>query len=964
MKEQKPVIILFTILITLFVVSTAFSGPNVFSSKTSPPFSSTYPQVEQSSNGIHQQLSGPAGNFSTGLRMSERNFARQLNFLQQQSHSSVLASAYGPSYAGYNYSVTFNVVNQIPNVSWSLFIYNDLASEIPALPLYDTLYHVNAGLIYSKSTTSSSITVSLAAGTYFYYAGPSSTLLGVYEINVTGTQSTTVTLPTFYTATFNEKGLVSGLTWAITASASQPNGKAAILYQSSSSSSISAYLPNGLYSLGYSIGSAFIESSPFAISTGGVTEQITIPSLTQVTFQESGLPLGTSWGLFAFGISSAASSVLYINLSMSSSSMALLPEGTYYLTYSAYGVSLGSSKTLCVDATSSTVSVRFPPMYLVKFTETGLSSGFSWNVEVGNNTLSAESSTYTSTINMHLPEGSYYYGAGEDGSYIVSGSFNVTGNGTAEGITFPTVHQVVIRESGLHSGFEWSLSVMSSSFSAFSNQTTASSFTIYLPNGQFNYTYSESLSSFYLFGFTLSEDVTSSGYSFNVTGSSLGVSLEFPMLSTVTFSQAGLKTSRTWGIDVFNENLTGFSESYANRTLSSYSMVAYLFNGTFTYSAVVGGAYFSSNSTFNVTGTSMSESVHFPQLYTVIFAVAGLPTCATTTIDVYPENSSLPLGYTNSTESSSITAYLPNGTYAYTIYLSNGAMLSSTFTVSGKSETVTVSLSATYAVTFSETGLPTGTLWSVDLNGSYNSSTSSSLEFLEFNGTYDFSVYASGFTANVSSGNVSITGAPEYVYVAFTQTSNVTWGITFNETGLPAGYEWNISIQEITAFVDIFNGSTLTSSSFTFEEPNGTYEYSVNASGYIASPAMGNVTVNGANEYVSIQFSKIIYFTGTLSPSNASLYIDGQLIPTVGGVFNVTLTAGQTYEIEVTSPGYKPYYVNESVSATTHFSSLSVKLSKVAPPAPLSSTYVPIIVVVVIVLIGAVAAFAMRARRR
>ena len=42
-----------------------------------------------------------------------------------------------------------------------------------------------------------------------------------------------------------------------------------------------------------------------------------------------------------------------------------------------------------------------------------------------------------------------------------------------------------------------------------------------------------------------------------------------------------------------------------------------------------------------------------------------------------------------------------------------------------------------------------------------------------------------------------------------------------------------------------------------------------------------------------------------ISPTDASLFIDGQQIATTNGTYNVTLKIGQTYRTEVTSPGYE-----------------------------------------------------------
>jgi hypothetical protein len=75
----------------------------------------------------------------------------------------------------------------------------------------------------------------------------------------------------------------------------------------------------------------------------------------------------------------------------------------------------------------------------------------------------------------------------------------------------------------------------------------------------------------------------------------------------------------------------------------------------------------------------------------------------------------------------------------------------------------------TYPVTFSESGLATGTQWSVTLNGIVNTSTTTSMEFSEPNGTYAFSVTpVSGYSTSISAGNISVSGtSPAPISVTF-----------------------------------------------------------------------------------------------------------------------------------------------------------------------------------------------------
>ena len=98
----------------------------------------------------------------------------------------------------------------------------------------------------------------------------------------------------------------------------------------------------------------------------------------------------------------------------------------------------------------------------------------------------------------------------------------------------------------------------------------------------------------------------------------------------------------------------------------------------------------------------------------------------------------------------------------------------------------------TYSVTFHESGLPTGTEWTVAVNGSSQSASTEQLSFDERNGTYSYSVGAvSGYVASPYSGSITVSGTNESVSVVFTP---VRFDVTFMEAGLPVGFNWSVSL--------------------------------------------------------------------------------------------------------------------------------------------------------------------------
>ncbi len=149
----------------------------------------------------------------------------------------------------------------------------------------------------------------------------------------------------------------------------------------------------------------------------------------------------------------------------------------------------------------------------------------------------------------------------------------------------------------------------------------------------------------------------------------------------------------------------------------------------------------------------------------------------------------------------------------------------------------------TFPVVFSETGLPGGTNWSVDL-GTPSNTTGTNLTLTLPNGTYAFRVgLVSGYHVASAQGKVTVSGATN-VTLTFVRT---LYTVTF--TGYGNSSRWFVSVNGVS------NASTALNT-VTFALPNGTsYAYVVSApSGYDASPSKGTFTVHNASVSLSITF--------------------------------------------------------------------------------------------------------------
>ena len=230
--------------------------------------------------------------------------------------------------------------------------------------------------------------------------------------------------------------------------------------------------------------------------------------------------------------------------------------------------------------------------------------------------------------------------------------------------------------------------------------------------------------------------------------------------------------------------------------------------------------------------------------YHVTFTETGLPSSTSWSVTL--------AGSTQSSHTSTIVFTKSNGTYTYGVTASGytATPASGSISVSGANLSQSLAFSApiTYNVTFTETGLPSGTSWSATLAGSTLSSTTSSIVFQEASGTYAFTVQASGYTASPGSGSVTVAGADQSQAITFTAVPSGSYDVTFTESGLPSGTNWSVTL----------NGTSQssTTSSIVFTIGNGSWSFSVGAiTGYTASPPSGTVAVSGAPVTRTITFT-------------------------------------------------------------------------------------------------------------
>jgi YVTN family beta-propeller protein len=247
-------------------------------------------------------------------------------------------------------------------------------------------------------------------------------------------------------------------------------------------------------------------------------------------------------------------------------------------------------------------------------------------------------------------------------------------------------------------------------------------------------------------------------------------------------------------------------------------------------------------------------------------------------------------------------------------------------------------IAETYPVTFTESGLPSGTTWNVSVPGGPTGSSDGTTISLDLpNGSYQFEPKSSNTKYEATNGSFSISGAGLEKSVTF---SLVTYTVKFEETGLPGGKEWNVTLSG--------SRKNSTTSSLSYTEPNGSYTYSVatlpnnTESVYQPSPAEGDLNVSGASKTVTITFKLVPLYlvtfketgllpglnwsvtSGGTTHNNTTAAVKNPLASTgtvtfleANGSINFTFLAPHGYGVAKVSGVRKPTYSTGTVLGST-----------------------------------------------
>ncbi|MCI4348739.1 MAG: YncE family protein [Thermoplasmata archaeon] len=357
----------------------------------------------------------------------------------------------------------------------------------------------------------------------------------------------------------------------------------------------------------------------------------------------------------------------------------------------------------------------------------------------------------------------------------------------------------------------------------------------------------------------------------------------------VLFSESGLPGGTSWTFSYSGTSAYGPTNVSVASTMSSF--LTRLPNGSyaFTINPVANFLASPARGSFNVAGAAVTVAITFSELFPVTFREMGLAAGTDWSVRFN--------GTSNHSTTNSIGFTATNGSYPYvlgTLSGYRGAPSAGTVVVIGAPRTVSITFNATYAITFTETGLASGTNWSVTVGGSTSFSLTTSIALVEVNGTYPYTLGAvPGWTTASYAGAVTVSGAAASKVIAWAQS---TYTVTFAETGLPIGTSWSVTLNSVTV-------SGVGDLAFP-GVANGTYTYTVGGiTGFTPSPATGSVKVSGPSSPIAIVFQP------SSSSSTGSTFLglpatEGYAL--VGAIILVVVIAGVALALRGRGPKAPP----------------------------------------------------------
>jgi len=560
-----------------------------------------------------------------------------------------------------------------------------------------------------------------------------------------------------------------------------------------------------------------------------------------VSFVESGLAPGTTWQV-TVGATPYATTSGSITVDFAPGTYGYAPG-----TVAGYAPIAPSTFTAGDSATPLTVPIAYDLLYGVTFSEEGLPSGLTWSVTFDGTPLSLVTDGGVDELTFaSVPNGSYAYSIGglsgwSQATLAYAGTLTIAGGAVSELLDYTqVVYSVSFEEQGLPSGLDWTVTFNGNPESVTTLAGATSETFPSVPNGTYSYSVAGT-PGWHQASFAYTGTIV-------VTGADvLEVAHYVEVTYAVSFSESGLPASLTWSV-TFDGSTLSLTTVGSTDTLSFAAEP----NGSYAYSiATVSGwqqATIASAGTEVVNGAPVAPTLSYTQVvYSVKVYETGLPAGLTWSLTFDGVTNSLT---TNGAKDLLTFASEPNGTYSYHVATVSGwreftLPPSGSLPINGAPLTRTlVYHQVLYTVNVVEHHLPAATSWKVTIGATSVTTTTTKATFELPNGSYTYTLgVVPGWKPAHTSGTFSVVGTGVSVGVSF---SKVTYAVVFDESGLPGGTSWSVSVDS-----QLLTG---TGTSLTVHLPNGTYAFSASSTGYTPSGPT-SVSVHGARVVVTIVFT-------------------------------------------------------------------------------------------------------------
>ena len=605
-----------------------------------------------------------------------------------------------------------------------------------------------------------------------------------------GSVSTVTTIG--YHISFQQTSLPSGTKWGI-----RLNDTSNIYWLNTASQydnftglTSGTYTYNVVNATGYS-------SNPYSglltISSTNPTQNISFIGYA-VTFNESGLPAGTTFYVNISKQPGLSESQTGQHITTTTSITAHEPNGTYTYTFqSANKDYSGGSGEFTMNGNAVNINIHFSAvLYYLNFTPDHKPKTVEWGVNV-----SGVIQTGYANLSFQLTNGTYYWNAS-----AINGSFNnpigwwrltnksgtillhndsafsgmkivINGASYTNDITFTRAYNITFKENGITSG-TWEVSLTNAFgttlYKELNDPHTQDEIQFQSTEGNYtNGSYDGSLS-LTVYGVNETRFVNSTGtntFTINITGNNIIVTYNFTTqyyLKVYSNPSAGGSASPESGY--FNASQTIYLTANPN---ASFEFLGFVGTGFGSYTGI---GYYSVNqyvAQIKMLG-AITEEVEFGEYTTLTFHMQGITTSTKWGVEISDENGMVQ--WDNGT-GYFIIFDIPDGTYYYQVTNIKSLPQSGTITVSGPTEIGLQSVNITYDVRFIENGL-NGIQWKVNVfSNQISVSSESSTNTISLslpNDTYSYTVQpVNGYIANNSTGKFTVYGSALIIYINFTE---------------------------------------------------------------------------------------------------------------------------------------------------------------------------------------------------